>query len=84
MSYVTVRISKNNSIEKKRKLVKAMTDALVSVLDIKSESIIINIEEVEREDWSVGGVLQYDKNNSKNEGKQDKDKDKDRDRDRDR
>ena len=61
-----------------------MTDALVSVLDIKSESIIINIEEVEREDWSVGGVLQYDKNNSKNEGKQDKDKDKDRDRDRDR
>jgi 4-oxalocrotonate tautomerase len=75
MAYVTVHVGKNNSIEKKRKLVKAMTDALVSVLDIKSESIIINIEEVEREDWSVGGVLQYDKNNSKNEGKQDRDRD---------
>ncbi|WP_071188914.1 4-oxalocrotonate tautomerase family protein [Trichormus sp. NMC-1] len=67
MAYVTVRISKNNSIEKKRKLVKAMTDALVSILDTKSESIIVNIEEVEREDWAVGGVLHYDKNNNKRE-----------------
>ncbi|MBD2569807.1 tautomerase family protein [Anabaena lutea] len=76
MAYVTVRISKNNSIEKKRKLVKAMTDALVSVLDTKPESIIIHFEEIEREDWAVGGVLHYDKNSNKRE---DRDERKDRD-----
>jgi 4-oxalocrotonate tautomerase len=67
MPYVTVRIPRNNSIEKKRKIVKAMTEALVSILDTKSESVIINFEEVDREDWAVGGVLHYDKSSNKQE-----------------
>ncbi|MDD1413385.1 4-oxalocrotonate tautomerase family protein [Dolichospermum sp. ST_con] len=73
MAYVTVQISKGNSIERKRKLVKAVTDALASTLDTKSESIIVHIEEIEREDWAVGGVLQYDKNNNKREDRDDRD-----------
>jgi 4-oxalocrotonate tautomerase len=73
MAYVTVQISKGNSIERKRKLVKAVTDALVYTLDTKSESIIVHIEEIEREDWAVGGVLQYDKNTSKREDRDDRD-----------
>jgi 4-oxalocrotonate tautomerase len=72
MTYVNVRIGKNNSIERKRKLVKVMTDALASVLDTKSESIIIHIEEVEREDWAVGGTLSYDKNKNKDDERQDR------------
>ena len=73
MAYVTVQISKGNSIERKRKLVKAVTDALASTLDTKSESIIVHIEEIEREDWAVAGVLQHDKNNNKREDRDDRD-----------
>jgi 4-oxalocrotonate tautomerase len=78
MAYVNVRIGKNNSIERKRKLVKAMTDALVSALDTKSESIIIHIEEVEREDWGIGGTLNYDKNNNRNDDRQDRNRNDDK------
>ncbi|MEA5618240.1 4-oxalocrotonate tautomerase family protein [Cronbergia sp. UHCC 0137] len=73
MAYVTVRINKGNSIERKRKLVKAVTDALVSTLDTKSEYITVHIEEIEREDLGIGGVLQYDKNNNKREDRDDRD-----------
>ncbi|MTJ48365.1 tautomerase family protein [Dolichospermum sp. UHCC 0259] len=73
MAYVTVRIGKNNSIEKKRKLVKNITDALSSVIDTKSESIIVHIEEIEGEDWAVGGVLYYDKNSNRRDERDDRD-----------
>ena len=67
MPFVTVQIGKGHSIEKKRKLVKAVTDALVTALGTKPEWITVHIDEFEREDWAVGGVLHYDKHNVRHE-----------------
>ncbi|MFO5437671.1 MAG: tautomerase family protein, partial [Dolichospermum sp.] len=57
MPFVTVQIGKGHSLEKKQKLVKAVTEALVSALGTKPEWITIHIDEFERDNWAVGGVL---------------------------
>ncbi len=61
MPFVTVQIGKGHSVEKKRKLVQALTDALVSSLGTKPECITIHLDEFQRENWAVGGVLHSDK-----------------------
>ena len=67
MPFVTVQIGKGNSIEKKQKLVKAVTEALVSALGTKPEWITIHIDEFERDNWAVGGVLHSDKHAGRHE-----------------
>ena len=67
MPFVTVKIGKGHSIEKKQKLVKAVTEALVSALGTKPEWITIHIDEFERDNWAVGGVLHSDKHAGRNE-----------------
>ncbi|MFN7657333.1 MAG: tautomerase family protein, partial [Dolichospermum sp.] len=49
MPFVTVQIGKGHSIEKKRKLAQAVTEALVSALGTKPEWITIHIDEFERD-----------------------------------
>ncbi|BAY30449.1 4-oxalocrotonate tautomerase [Tolypothrix tenuis PCC 7101] len=65
MPFVTVQIAKGHSIEKKRKLVQAVTDALVSALGTKPEWITVHIDEFERENWAVGGQLHADKHSGR-------------------
>ncbi|MDZ7962546.1 MAG: 4-oxalocrotonate tautomerase family protein [Aulosira sp. DedQUE10] len=65
MPFVTVQIAKGHSIEKKRKLVQAVTDALVSALGTKPEWITVHIDEFERENWAVGGQLHSDKHSGR-------------------
>ena len=67
MPFVTVQIGKVHSIEKKQKLVKAVTEALVSALGTKPEWITIHIDEFERDNWAVGGVLHSDKHAGRHE-----------------
>ena len=61
MPFVTVQIGKGHSIEKKRKVAQAVTDALVSALGTRPEWVTVHIDEFERENWAVGGVLHSDK-----------------------
>ncbi|MDJ0799174.1 MAG: 4-oxalocrotonate tautomerase family protein [Calothrix sp. MO_167.B12] len=61
MPFVTVQIAKGHSIEKKRELAKALTDALVSTMGTKPEWVTVHIDEFERENWAVGGTLHVDK-----------------------
>ncbi|AKG23775.1 tautomerase family protein [Calothrix sp. 336/3] len=61
MPFITVQIAKGHSIEKKRQLVKALTDTLVDTLGSKPECITIHIDEFERDNWAVGGTLHSDK-----------------------
>jgi 4-oxalocrotonate tautomerase len=61
MPIVSVKIAKGRSVEQKRNLVKAITDSVVSTLEVKPEWVSVLIEEFERENWSTGGELHSDK-----------------------
>ena len=60
MPYVNVQITKGATREQKSKIVKAMTDSLVSVLGKKPEHIHIVIQEIQEEDWGFEGMLTDD------------------------
>lgn len=61
MPFITVQIAKGHSIEQKRQLVQALTNAFVSTLGTNPEWITIHIDEFERENWAVNGQLHSDK-----------------------
>ena len=61
MPVVTVKIAKGRSVETKRELVKALTEALVAKLDVEPEWVTVLIDEYDRENWSTGGELHSDK-----------------------
>ncbi|MFB2768639.1 4-oxalocrotonate tautomerase family protein [Pelatocladus sp. BLCC-F211] len=43
----------------------AITDALVATMGTKPEWVTVHIDEFERENWAVGGVLDIDKDAEK-------------------
>lgn len=61
MPIVTIKLAKGRTIEQKRDLAKAVTDAVVSSIDVKPEWVTVLIEELERENWASGGQLHSDK-----------------------
>ncbi|GAX37629.1 putative 4-oxalocrotonate tautomerase [Nodularia sp. NIES-3585] len=69
MPFITVQIAKGHSVEKKRQLVKALTDTLIETLGSKPEWITIHIDKFERENWAVGGQLHIDKHSSRHKEK---------------
>ncbi|WP_321493979.1 4-oxalocrotonate tautomerase family protein [uncultured Desulfobacter sp.] len=61
MPIVSIKIAKGRSTEQKRKLVQAITDSVVSTLDVKPEWVTVLIEEFDRDNWATGGELHIDK-----------------------
>ena len=61
MPVVSVKIAKGRTVEQKRALAKAVTDAVVTTLDLKPEWVTVVIEEFDRENWATGGELHSDK-----------------------
>jgi 4-oxalocrotonate tautomerase len=61
MPVVSIKIVKGRTVGQKRALAKAMTDAVVTTLDLKPEWVTVIIEENERENWATGGELHIDK-----------------------
>lgn len=61
MPIVTIKIAKGRTTDQKRSLVKAVADAIVATLDVKSEWVTVLIEEFDRENWSTAGELHLDK-----------------------
>ena len=61
MPVVTIRIAKGRPVERKRALAKAITDVVAENLDVKSEAVILIIDEYDGDDWAIGGVLHSDK-----------------------
>ena len=61
MPYVNIRITVGATPEQKAELIAGTTDLLVRVLNKKPGSTFVVIDEVETEDWGVGGlpVLDY-------------------------
>lgn len=57
MPYVNIKITKEGATaEQKATLIKGVTDLLVRVLNKNPATTFVVIDEVEKEDWGVGGV----------------------------
>jgi 4-oxalocrotonate tautomerase len=61
MPVVQVKILKGRDVEAKRALAKAVTEALVTTIDVKPEWVTVVIEEFERENWATSGELHADR-----------------------
>ena len=61
MPVVTIHMEKGRPIEMKRALADGVSKAVTVALDVSPEWVTIVIDEIERENWAVGGQLQVDK-----------------------
>jgi 4-oxalocrotonate tautomerase len=61
MPIISIKIAKGRTLQQKRDLAKAITDSVVSILNVQPEWVTVLIEELERENWSSGGELHIDK-----------------------
>ena len=61
MPVIQVNVMKQPDIEKKKKLVAKLTDAMVDVYGVPREAVIVMIKEDELENVGLGGVLAVEK-----------------------
>lgn len=56
MPYINIKITNENvTPEKKAELIKGATQLLVDVLDKNPETTVVVIDEVETDNWGIGG-----------------------------
>ena len=56
MPYVNIKVTKEGvTAEQKEKLIKGATDMLVNVLGKNPATVFVVIDEVETDNWGVGG-----------------------------
>jgi len=60
MPIVHVYMFEGREIEVKRKLTKSVTEAVVNSLNVKPELVRVIINEIKKENMSLGGVLRSD------------------------
>ena len=57
MPYVNIKITREGATaSQKAKLIKGVTDLLVDVLDKNPSTTFVVIDEVDMEDWGIGGL----------------------------
>jgi 4-oxalocrotonate tautomerase len=57
MPYVNIRITKKGATSaQKAELIAGVTDVLVKVLGKNPKTTVVTIDEVEEENWGIGGV----------------------------
>lgn len=57
MPYVNIKITREGATKaQKAELIKGVTDLLVKVLDKKPATTFVVIDEVDFEDWGIGGL----------------------------
>jgi 4-oxalocrotonate tautomerase len=61
MPFIEVKLLEGRSEEQKRKLVEAITDAVVETCGAPREGTMVTIEEYPRNHWATGGVLISDR-----------------------
>ncbi len=56
MPFVNIKITKESaSAEQKAELIKGVTDLLVKVLNKNPQTTVVVIEEVDMDNWGIGG-----------------------------
>lgn len=61
MPVVTVQLWEGRTVEQKRHLVKALTDAMVEHAGASPDALHVILQEIPRENWSLAGVLGIDR-----------------------
>jgi 4-oxalocrotonate tautomerase len=61
MPVITIKMDAGRSIEKKRQVAAAVTDAIVASLGGEASHVTILFEDYPRQDWAIGGDLQLDR-----------------------
>jgi 4-oxalocrotonate tautomerase len=57
MPYVNIKVTREGvTPEQKAELIHGVTDLLVRVLDKSAATTFVVIDEVEKEDWGIGGL----------------------------
>jgi 4-oxalocrotonate tautomerase len=57
MPYVNVKITREGAtVDQKRAIIKGVTELLVDVLNKNPATTFVVIDEVEMEDWGIGGL----------------------------
>lgn len=67
MPVVTIQMWTGRTVEQKRRLVKAVTDAMIQHADAKPDALHVIIQEVPRDSWGRAGVLGIDQEAPKHE-----------------
>jgi len=55
MPYVNIKITPAATAEQKAALIKGITDLLVTVLDKNPETTFVVIDEIDTDNWGIGG-----------------------------
>lgn len=61
MPVVTVQLWEGRTLEQKRALVQAITDAMVQHAGANPEALHVILQEIPRENWAKSGVLGVDR-----------------------
>ena len=61
MPVVTVQLFEGRTIEQKRRLVKAITDAMVEHADARPDALHVVLQEIPKDNWGRAGVLGSDR-----------------------
>ena len=56
MPFVRIDLWKGRGKEKKKELIKKVTSAVVDAIDCPIEAVQVIINEVEKDNWGIGGV----------------------------
>ena len=56
MPLVKIYLWKGRDKEKKKELIKKVTTAVVNVIDCSTEAVQVIINEVDKDNWGIGGV----------------------------
>lgn len=61
MPTIRVDLMEGRTVEQKRALAKALTQAVVDTLGAKPESVDVLLYDIKRHDWATGGQLWADR-----------------------
>ncbi len=61
MPIVTVQLFSGRTVEQKRKVTKAITEAIVEHLKVEPSAVTVIFQDVTRENWASGGTLFADR-----------------------
>lgn len=64
MPVVTVQLWEGRTLEQKRKLVRAITDAMIEHAGARADALHVILQEVPQENWALAGVLGVDRTNA--------------------
>jgi len=61
MPFVSIKIAKGRSVEQKRDLVRSVTEAIATSINVQPEKVWIQIDEFEPDNFAVNGRLTVDR-----------------------